>query len=259
MTRFKIAGSNSGILVGGRVLSNSHQGCYRKIALRNAGIQEPLTTRSRLTFAVGRAVEGVFAEEHPTFKINTRLPEMPLITENVALGVEMDGYDVSTCTAYELKSVSSTDKLKDIFVHRHYKLDNAIQLALYMLTMDSDEMPIKQGILQYVCTIYDKFTVAKKEHRFSAGDTAEFKAIWDGNNFLIDGERTPITQAAIVSFLEYGAWVLETRPKVSEIVKPLNEDGESVACMWCHWRDQCQNAEIRGYTLDQFVESCLPF
>lgn len=259
MTTYKLYGGNIGILVNGRILSKTNQGCPRRIALRNAGIQEPIDERAEITFAIGKALEGVFAKINPTYKMNVRLNEMPQITEKVCYGVECDAYDPNGQVVYELKSVSSTKMLKSVFVHREYKLDNLIQLAQYMMVFDSEEMPIQKGILRYTNTVYDSFTVAKKEHKFAAGDIAEFHAVWNGNVLVVDGKPSPVTQSAIVAFLEYAAWVLESRPKVTDIVKPLDEEGECIACRWCHWREYCEAAEARGYTLDEFIESIIPF
>jgi hypothetical protein len=117
-------------------------------------------------------------------------------------------------------------------------------------------MPIKHGYLRYTNAIYDKFTAAKVNYKFSAGDVKTFKVEWDSNALLVDGKSCGITQEGISRFLEYAAWVLETMPPPHTILPPLDVEGKAIACMYCDWREECKFSDQRELSMLEFVELC---
>jgi hypothetical protein len=257
---FKVSGGNASCLSAGFIHGKTDQGCPRKVILRNYKIEEPINSRSRVTFSLGKALESVFAEENPTCEMGVRLSPMPYVSRSTILGLEADSYNRSKGILYELKSVSSTSVLKDVLVNGAWKEANAHQLALYMLVMNSDEMPIDHGILRYLSVIYDKQTIAKVPHKFAAGDSKEFKFEWVHNktdsNIHVDGVQTNITAMGSQRHIEYCAWALEEQPKPCELMRPLDSEGKNIACMYCKSRANCDLADSNRLSMKEFIELC---
>jgi hypothetical protein len=254
--RYSIAGANIGILVNGNILSTQDGCCPKIIYLRNHKVEEPINTRSAVTFALGSLLEGPFAESHPWVQMNLRPKETLLVTDNCGLGLEADGYDKERKIAWELKSVSSTSTLKTVFAEGKYKLPNVIQLACYLLFLDTEDTPMNSGILRYTSVIYDKFTSDKVKYNIKAGDTFNFKVQWEGERLHVDGKPTIITASAISGFVEYVAFVLENNPPANQVLSPVDEEGTKIACQYCHWKNECQAAEQNNLTMQEFVELC---
>ena len=254
-TGFSLAGGNAGLLVNGSILSKKDQPCPRKIVLRQYKIEPAIDRRAAVTFALGRAMEEVFASEHPWCAMNFRLPERPQVTKNVCLGLEADAIDLQRKLLWELKTVSSTSKIKEYLINGEYSLDNAVQMGTYMYLFNALEVPVEQGVLRYTSAIYDSLTVAKVKHRIAAGDVHDFRATWDGDRLLIDGKPSPVTASGISRFIEYMASVLEGDIKFSDVLKPSFE-GEYIACQWCSMRECCNHAEERGFDWEEFIQHC---
>lgn len=257
---FKVSGGNAACLSAGFIHGKTDQGCPRKVILRNYKIEEPINTRSRVTFSLGKALESVFSEENPTFEMGIRLSPMPYVSKSTILGLEADSYDRKRGVLYELKSVSSTSVLKDVLVNGAWKEANAHQLALYMLVMNSEEMPIDHGILRYLSVIYDKQTIAKVPHKFAAGDFKHFKFEWvhgkTDSNIHVDGVQTNITATGIQRHIEYCAWALEEQPHPCELMRPLDSEGKNIACMYCPFRLNCDLADSNRLTMQDFLALC---
>ena len=253
---FKIAGGNIGILTGGQIFSKENQGCPRRIFLRNHKIDEPINEASRITFALGRMMESVFAETHPECKMNVRPPEMLPITKTTVLGLETDAMDVDRYMIWELKTVSSTSKLKDYIIKGDYKLDNVMQLALYLLAFNNDDQQIDYGVLKYTNVVYDSLTVDKIKYSAKPGMSREFRCEWKDGVLLIENKPSRITEKGITRFIEYVAHVLEERPPMKEVLKPTDEEGNNIACHWCYWKSQCAYIDDVGGDWDEFKSVC---
>lgn len=254
--KYSIAGGNAGILVRGCIPSTTSHCCPRVIALRNARIEEPPSKSSSVTFSLGSLLELPFAEANPNVQMNFRPPETLLVTENCGLGLEADGLDRERRLLWELKSISSTKTLKSVFGEGQYKIANVIQLAYYLLFLDSEETPINSGILRYTSVIYDSFTCDKVKYNIKAGDTRDFKVQWNGETLFVDDKPTGITAESISRFVEFVAWVLENNPPVNEVLTPVDESGTRVSCMYCYWREECQCAEQLNLSMQEFMDLC---
>ena len=238
-----LAGGNSGVLLGVNIISKSSQSCPRKIYARACGFDEPIDDRAAYTFKLGFVNEEVFKERNPTWKTSFRMDEMPTpfpeMFPDFKLGLEADAVrivDDKITHIAELKSVSSTTTLKEVFAEGKPKFDNLVQLLHYLTWFDVDK-----GYLIYTNFIYHTFTFKGESFKKKAGDKKMFNIEKRDCNFLVDGEKSLITTTSIKNYAEYIACVLDGQVQFTDVLIPVDiEKQEKIACQWCPLKPFCE-------------------
>jgi hypothetical protein len=273
--RLSVRGGNAGIMMAGKIISNTYQGCPRKQLLRSYGVSTPIDARARRTFAIGRAIEDCFAQENPQISCNHRQEEMPVLGEGpkpgqeVKLAIEVDGVEQITNSAgdieprfYELKTVQSTDKAKDYIAAGEYSFDNLVQLSYAMFAFGA-----RLGRLIYFACFYHKFTMAGVEHKVTPETKRVYEVEIKNDRIFCDGKPTIITADSVARHIEYSAFILGTlSEKILSIPRPSchsdkmvkkskTEPIEHLACQWCDFRELCELAEEKDMNQEQFVKA----
>lgn len=266
--RLSVRGGNAGIMMAGKIISNTCQGCPRKLLLRSYGANLPIDARARRTFAIGRAIEDCFAQENPQISCNHRQDEMPVLGEGpkpgqqVRLAIEIDGVEMigDEPRFYELKTVQSTDKAKDYIAKGEYSFDNLVQLSYAMIAFGA-----KVGRLVYFACFYHKFTCDNIEWKITPETKRVYEVEVKSGRVFCDGKPTIITEDAVHRHIEYSAFVLGTlSEKIVTIPRPschpdkLQKKGkfdpvEHLACQWCDFKQLCEHAENHDMNQEQFV------
>ena len=247
--RLLVRGGNAGCMIAGVIIGCKEQGCPRVALLRSHGIQKPIDFSTKLVFANGRTFEAVFEAEHPEFQCNVRQDEMPFINDSVRLAIEVDGIGPDG-RFYEFKTIQSSSKLKPYLITGEYSIDNLIQLTYAMACFGED-----RGVLRYTSMIFHKCTVNKVEKSFRPGDHRDYEVEFKDGRVHVDGKPTVLTKEGLRRHLEYIAFILEQKPQPYTMPKPVEPSGsgENVACHWCHWKQICQEAEVRQMTAMEFM------
>ena len=246
-----IRGGQAGCLQGGNLLGNTPQGCVRNAWLRDNGIEKPIDEVSKMTFALGRCCESVFAEEHPELSINHRQDEM-MDVYGCKLAVEFDALDEENNLIYELKSVQSTEKIKTYLAAKEYSFDNLLQLCFSMACFS-----IPNGRLRYTSLLRHSFDFQKQKFKIKQGDYCEHEVLMQDGRFLVDGKPVVITPNGIFRFVEFctNAFTNASTMKVLDVPRPVSpDDGKCAACFYCPHAAACEEAEASGITLEQFVD-----
>jgi len=262
-----LALGNAGVLINGCIVSNNPQPCPRKIYARANNLEEPIDERALVTFALGRALEEVFAQQNPKWKTSYRLDEMLKPFEmfpEFGIGLEADAVlknpDGTIKAITELKSVSSTNIYKEVFCEGHYKHDNLVQLCSYLTYLG-----VETGYLLYTSVLYHNFTFAKKDIKAKAGDKKGFTVKHKDGVFYVDGEKTFISVESITNFGQYIACVLEGSVDFQSCLIPISveafkgekpktytkgEDIKHISCQYCSLRSVC----LRATNWEEFLE-----
>lgn len=242
-----IPGGNSGVIINGVPYSNKGGSCIRKIMLRNEGINEPIDFRSKITFGVGEAIEDLYAE-HLVSKGHT--VEKSVRTNNMIDDkiIYLDETDmVVDGIPCEIKSVVSTNKLREVFAEGKWSWDNLVQAAHHMIMLKS-----LTGKLVYICATWHSFTSKGVKYSFKSGDIKEFdlKFCKKTGQLLVDSKATPFGTKNLMLWKKIaGSYVASKDLDAPTPQHPgvlLGDkrppEFEDAICRWCFWNQACAAA-----------------
>jgi CRISPR/Cas system-associated exonuclease Cas4 (RecB family) len=251
-----ITGGNSAVMIGGRVRSDSPNGCPRRLLLRNESIETPFDTSTLDMFAQGYKWEDVFKkrleskgsvfEADKKFKID--------LDEGVNWTLSTDFYVTQPITCIiETKCCVKRQRVLDTFVHGKYKIQHLLQLICYMV---ATETPL--GFLSYGSAIDYKYNRKGVKVEVKAlEDVYSFKVEQKGNTFVItdtqkgSSELSIINKRHVISWLNYIKWVLQE--KVYDALPP-DPFGEYIeVCKYCPFQEVCTDLPD---TYEEFLSQC---
>jgi hypothetical protein len=254
----QLRGGNSSIIKRGVLLGASSSNCLRMVLLRDKGVQSEADERSKKVFKIGHANEDFFEKDY--------LSDNPNIEKEKAVEVGLSDSVVfvghmdfnSDGLVYELKSCTSDNTYKKVFVEGKYKKENLIQLATYLLMTETPE-----GFLCY--TSYTDTIQYKKLDKVDEADIPELMekseretvfihvTFTDDGKVLADDADTGVKVEDILAFQEAAIAVLENDIVYPDRPEPFDSGDKFTACSMCPLNNVCTQWEAKRWSTEKFV------
>lgn len=255
----QLRGGNSSIIKNGVLYGASSSNCLRMVLLRDKGVQSQPDERSKKVFAVGHLNEELFERDYLS-----GIPDVEKEKEiqvGISNNVDFCGHmDFATSgLLYELKSCTSDNTYKKVFVENKYKKENLIQLATYLIMTE-----IPEGYLcytSYTDTIQykalDKVEEAAIPHlaEQSVRETRFIHVTFtDDGKVLAEGADTGIKVEDILEFQEKAINVLENDIVYPDRPEPFDSSDRFTACSSCPLNNVCSRWEEKRWPTERFVK-----
>ena len=254
----QLRGGNSSIIRRGVLYGASSSNCLRMVLLRDKGVQSQPDARSKKVFAVGHLNEDLFERDY--------LSKTPDVTKEMEVHVELSAgvVFVGHCDfaapglLYELKSCTSDNTYKKVFIENKYKKENLIQLATYLLMTETPE-----GYLCY--TSYTDTIQYKSLDKLSEADIPQLAeeseretrfihvTFSDDGKVLVEGDDTGIKVEDILEFQEAAVNVLENDIVYPDRPEPFDSADRFTACSSCALNNVCTRWEEKRWPTERFV------
>jgi hypothetical protein len=254
----QLRGGNSSIMKRGVLYGASSSNCLRMVLLRDKGIQFEADARSKKVFAIGHLNEDLFERDY--------LASTPDVVKEMEVKVGLSD-NVDFCghidltvpgLLYELKSCTSDNTYKKVFIEGKYKKENLIQLATYLLMTETPE-----GYLCY--TSYTDKIQYKLLDKINEADIpqlaeeSERETVFIHVTFSEDGKvlandaDSGIKVENIISFQEAAINVLENNTIYPDRPEPFDSSDRFTACSSCPLNSVCTTWEAKRWSTDKFV------
>lgn len=254
----QLRGGNSSIMKRGVLYGSSSSNCLRMILLRDKGVQSVPDARSKKVFAVGHLNEDLFFSDYLSLtpKVIKELEVKVGISDNV----DFIGHCDFACPGllYELKSCTSDNTYKKVFIEGKYKKENLIQLATYLLMTETPD-----GYLCYTSyTDKIQYKALDKIHEAdihelaneSKRETVFIKVSFsDDGKVLANDVDTGIKVEDILEFQAAAINVLENDIIHPDRPEPLEPGDRFTACSSCPLNYVCTGWEAKRWSTDKFV------
>jgi len=246
--KYALRGGNAGTIQNRQSVGTSSS-CPRMILLRDHKIQEPIGERAKITFALGHINETLFADKLKEKGI--AFEQEKFVTEELAPNtvhkMAIDFYLPSDNIPFELKACSSTNTYEKVFVQKHAKIENVIQLANYMITLECDE-----GKLRYTNYLYHKQMGKGKDVLWKAApDHIVFDVSIDSvGEILVNEVATEVNVDMILEFRYQMAQMLEKQQVY--FARQINPDF-AIHCNYCYFKEACSGFEENCWGVEEFV------
>lgn len=243
----------------GVLLGASSSNCLRMILLRDKGVQSTPDKRSEKVFALGHLNEDLFIEDY--FKDTENLEKEKEIVIGISDSVDFCGHIdlVVDGVVYELKSCSSDNTYKKVFVQNDYKKENLIQLATYLFMTETEK-----GYLcytSYTDTIqYKKLDKIEKDAIVQLANDSERETVMlpvtfsEDGDVLVDGKKSGISVQNILEFQENAINILENDSIYPDRPEPFEANSRFTACYSCPLNNLCSSWEEKRFSTDKFVK-----
>lgn len=255
----QLRGGNSSIVKRGVLYGASSSNCLRMILLRDKGIQSEPDARSKKVFAVGHLNEELFEKDYlsSTENVSREMEVQVGLSDNVDFVGHCD-FAVPGLL-YELKSCTSDNTYRKVFVEGKYKKENLIQLATYLLMTETPE-----GYLCY--TSYTDKIQYKSLDKINEADIpqlaedSERETVFihvtfsDDGKVLADGDDTGIKVENILDFQKIAISVLENDIVYPDRPEPFDSNDRFTACSSCALNSVCTAWEAKRWSTDKFVK-----
>ena len=236
----------------------SSSNCLRMVLLRDKGVQSQPDERSKKVFAVGHLNEELFEQDY--------LSGMSDVEKEKEVCVELsDRVDfIGHCDyaapglLYELKSCTSDNTYKKVFVENKYKKENLIQLATYLIMTETQE-----GYLCY--TSYTDTIQYKALDKVLEADIPKLAeqseretrfihvTFTDDGKVLADGADSSIKVEDILEFQQMAVNVLENDIVYPDRPEPFDSGDRFTACSSCPLNNVCSRWEEKRWPTERFV------
>ncbi len=250
-----ITGGNATLLYFGKIMSNSHSGCPRRLLLRNYGIEPPIDEKSQAVFQNGFDWEAhvLVSLKDKGYKVEEDVKKKVALSDKTNWTVSAD-FIVNDEIVVETKSVNSDKRAKEVFIHGKFKTEHMLQLAQYMFIFGKSSGVLLYGHMGSDYTY--KYRSVKKEikkfdsKQFLLNRQENGKYVWkDPDNgeeglFVANDEN-------IARTLEYLKWVLEEN--VHDCLEPIGWSEYVNPCSYCQFNKVCEKLPKN---LDEFVGEC---
>jgi hypothetical protein len=258
-----VRGANSGFIKNGQLWSTDSSGCLRVVLLRDHAIESPKDERALKVFQIGFHNEALFKTELEHWGVAHDADVA--VDETLRSGVSFQGHmdfkvyaPGTKPTVYELKSVTSENTYKKVFVKGEYKYSNLAQLLRYMLASN-----LTNGVLRYTSFMeavkykeIDGLTWDEIAARLAKiqPESVEFKVeITDSGKIEVDGKEIIFDVFDALAHTEAAAYVLEKDAVFPDRPKDLRGDNP---CHFCQFRNVCDRFDEShgGVTTEQFLK-----
>lgn len=258
MSRKQLRGGNSSIMKNGVLYGASSSNCLRMVLLRDKGVQSTPDARSKKVFALGHLNEDLFIEDH--LKNRDDLVKEMEVVVRISDNVDFCGHiDIGTPGfLYELKSCSSDNTYKKVFVEGGYKKENLIQLATYLLMTETEE-----GYLCYTSYVdkiqYKKLDKIKEADILQLANDSERETVMlhvtfsEVGDVLIEGEESGVSVQDILEFQKNAVNILENASIYPDRPEPFEANSRFTACYSCPLNNLCSLWEEKRFSTDKFV------
>lgn len=256
----QLRGGNSSIMRRGVLYGSSSSNCLRMILLRDKKVQqmEP-DARSKKVFAIGHLNEDLFERDYLDGN-GTVVKEMEVQIE-LTDSVDFVGHCDFAANGflYELKSCTSDNTYKKVFIENKYKKENLIQLATYLLMTE-----IPEGYLCY--TSYTDTIQYKALDKVSEDDIPQLAeqskretrfihvTFSDDGKVFADGDDTGIKVEDILEFQQTAINVLENDVVYPDRPEPFDSSDRFTACSSCALNSVCSEWEGKRWPTEKFIE-----
>ena len=254
----QLRGGNSSIVKNGVLYGSSSSNCLRMVLLRDKGVQSTPDERSEKVFALGHLNEDLFIEDY--FKDREGLEKEKECVVGLSDSVDFCGHiDLAADgSLYELKSCSSDNTYKKVFIQEDYKKENLIQLATYLLMTETEK-----GYLCYTSYVdkiqYKKLDKIKKDDIVQLAHESERETVWlqvtfsDDGEVLVNGKGSGVTVENIIEFQEKAVKVLEEDIVYPDRPEPFDSNSRFTACYSCPLNKVCSRWEEKRFSTEVFV------
>lgn len=254
----QLRGGNSSIMRRGVLYGSSSSNCLRMILLRDKGIQFEADAKSKKVFAIGHLNEDLFERDYLSDTPNvTKEMEVQIgLSDNVDFIGHVDLHTPGLI--YELKSCTSDNTYKKVFVEGKYKKENLIQLATYLLMTETPE-----GYLCYT-SYTDKIQYKALDKIDEAAipqlaEESERETVFipvtfsDDGKVLANNADSGIKVEDILEFQEAAINVLENDIVYPDRPEPFDSSDRFTACSSCPLNSVCSTWEAKRWSTDKFV------
>ena len=254
-----LRGGNSSIMRRGVLYGASSSNCLRMVLLRDKGVQSEPDARSKKVFAVGHLNEELFEQDYLS-----SIPEIEKEKEvRVGLSDNVDFVGhidfAGPGLLYELKSCTSDNTYKKVFIEGKYKKENLIQLATYLLMTETPEGYL--AYTSYTDTIqYKKLDKIKEDDIFPLMEQSERETVLihvtftDSGQILANGDDTGVHVGDILAFQETAVAVLENDTIYTDRPEPFDSKDKFTACGMCPLSNVCLEWEAKRFSTERFVK-----
>lgn len=262
MKRKQLRGGNSSIMRRGVLYGASSSNCLRMVLLRDKVSQqaEP-DERSKRVFKIGHLNEELFERDYLS-DVEDVEKEKEVCIE-ISDKVDFIGHiDMATPgLLYELKSCTSDNTYRKVFIQNSYKKENLIQLATYMLMSET-----VNGFLCYTSYTdklqyktldkhdFDAITALAEE---SERETRFIRVTFtDEGKVFADNADSGIMVQDILEFQNAAINVLENEIVYPDRPEPFNSNERYTACYSCPLNKVCTQWEEKRWPTERFVREC---
>lgn len=261
MKRKQLRGGNSSIIRRGVLYGASSSNCLRMVLLRDKGVQLPADAKSKKVFLVGHMNEDLFERDYLTDVEDVEKEKEVEI--GLSDNVDFVGHCDFACPGilYELKSCTSDNTYRKVFIENKYKKENLIQLATYMLMTETTD-----GFLCYT-SYTDKLqyktldkhdddaitTLAEESERETRFIRVAFT---DEGKVLADDADSGIMVQDILEFQNAAISVLENDAVYPDRPEPFDSNERYTACYNCPLNQVCARWEEKRWPTERFVREC---
>lgn len=257
----QLRGGNSSIMRRGVLYGASSSNCLRMILLRDKGVSqgEP-DARSKKVFAIGHLNEVLFERDYLALTDDV-VREMEVRIE-LSDSVDFVGHTDFAIPGllYELKSCTSDNTYRKVFIDNKYKKENLVQLATYLLMTETPE-----GYLCY--TSYTDKIQYKALDKVNEADIPQLAeeskretrfihvTFTDEGKVLADATDTGIKIEDILEFQETAINVLENDIIYPDRPEPFDSNERFTACSSCALNSVCSTWEAKRWPTEKFVKA----
>lgn len=237
----------------------SSSNCLRMVLLRDRGVQGEPDAKSKKVFAIGHLNEELFERDYLSLTPDV-IREME-VKIGISDNVDFVGHcDFATAgLLYELKSCTSDNTYRKVFIENKYKKENLIQLATYLLMTETVE-----GYLCYTSytdkiqyKTLDKLDeaaiplLAEESERETRFIHVTFS---DDGKVLADDVDTGVKVEDILEFQQMAVNVLENDIVYPDRPEPFDSNDRFTACSSCALNSVCATWEAKRWSTDRFVK-----
>jgi hypothetical protein len=256
--QFFVTGGNASIMVCGRIIADSCSGCPRRLVLRNRGIEDHKDESTLELFEKGYEFEREFAQRLVS-KGTIHIPDYKRKVDlgmNTVMTLSTDFYLPDDKAIVETKCCTNKSRIKDTFMHGHYKVQNVIQVLNYMTAMPE----VEKAFLVYGAGIDYNYKWKDVRKEFKKGDIYTFiiERI-SGGGFTITDTQTKVKtvlsfrESHIHKYLEYMLWVFNE--SIADTLRPTAHGEFADPCKYCSFNTVCDDESNTG-DLETFLTAC---
>lgn len=257
----QLRGGNSSIMRRGVLYGASSSNCLRMILLRDKGVQAQPDAKSKKVFLVGHLNEDLFEQDH--FADRTDIVKEMEVQVGLCDNVDFVGHCDFAVDGhiYELKSCTSDNTYKKVFIEGKYKKENLIQLATYLLMTETVE-----GYLCYTSYV-DKIQY-KSLDKLDEADIPQLATeskretvfihvtFSDDGKVLVNDADSGIKVENIIEFQEAAINVLKNDIVYPDRPEPFDSNDRFTACSSCALNNVCTRWEEKRWPTETFVKEC---
>lgn len=241
----KIFPSSAAFMADGTVITETDSGCYRRLLMAKAGIEQPFPAIYKQVGAVHEDyVQDALLHDPNTIAL---LKESPVKLELPSGGVLSGRVDFirfntdGTVTPIECKSTISKNTRLSVIRKGQLKLNHLAQVACYMLLLKQPTAEVHAGYYEatetgLICT-----------------ESRVFKITCDDEGTLaVDGVATFWSIGSLVEWINQGVKAINDKNNLP--LKPRAfEEGWSSPCRMCSYKAVC---DTNPTDLEDFLEAC---